>query len=379
MRVMTVFGTRPEVIKLAPVVRALERRNVEVILCATGQHRDMLDQMLEIFSLRPDFDLDIMRPNQLPLDVAGRIFTDLYPVIGRVRPDWLMVQGDTTTTFAASWVGFHAHVPVAHVEAGLRTHDKFHPFPEEINRRLTSVLADLHFAPTSGAERNLLGEGIAPDRIFVTGNPVVDALEMILDQPTRWDDPRIETFEGRILLVTAHRRESFGPPLEEICQAVADLIAEHQDLTAVFPVHPNPSVREVVDRVLGTVPRVVLTAPMAYPPFVHLMQRADLILSDSGGVQEEAPSVRTPVLVLREVTERPEAIESGWAQLVGTSRERIVETATEWLKQNMKQKLVHSSNPFGDGHAGERIAGLLASASTAAQRHPEVGSETTIL
>lgn len=361
MRVLTVFGTRPEVIKLAPVIRALQQRDVEVIVCATGQHRDMLDQMLEVFSLRPDFDLDIMRPDQSPLDVAGRIFTELPPVIGRVRPDWLVVQGDTTTTFAASWVGFHARVPVAHVEAGLRTQDKFHPFPEEINRRLTSVLADLHFAPTSGSERNLLAESIAPDRIFVTGNPVVDALEMILDQPARWDDPRLEDLKGRMLLVTAHRRESFGPPLKEICLAVADLLEEHQDLTAVFPVHPNPSVREVVDRVLGTTPRVVLTAPLPYPPFLHLMRRADLILSDSGGVQEEAPSVGTPVLVLREVTERPEAIESGWAQLVGTSRETIVETATEWLKQNRKQQLVHTSNPFGDGHAGKRIAELLAS------------------
>jgi UDP-N-acetylglucosamine 2-epimerase (non-hydrolysing) len=321
----------------------------------------MLDQMLEVFSLRPDFDLDIMRPDQSPLDVAGRIFTELAPVIGQVRPDWLVVQGDTTTTFAASWVGFHARVAVAHVEAGLRTQDKFHPFPEEINRRLTSVLTDLHFAPTSGSERNLLAEDIAPDRIFVTGNPVVDALEMILDQPVRWNDPRLEDLEGRMLLVTAHRRESFGPPLEEICLAVADLLAEHQDLTVVFPVHPNPSVREAVDRVLGKIPRVILTAPLSYPPFVHLMRRADLILSDSGGVQEEAPSVGTPVLVLREVTERPEAIESGWAQLVGTSRETIVGTASEWLKQNRKQQLVHSSNPFGDGHAGERIAELLAS------------------
>jgi len=361
MRVLTVFGTRPEVIKLAPVIRALERGGVDVIVCATGQHRDMLDQMLEIFSLCPDFDLDIMRPNQSPLDVAGRILTELPAVIAQVRPDWLVVQGDTTTTFAASWVGFHAQTPVAHVEAGLRTHDKFHPFPEEINRRLTSVLADLHFAPTSGAESNLLAEGIAPERIFVTGNPVVDAMEMILDQPTQWDDPRLEGFEGRILLVTAHRRESFGPPLEEICRAVADLLAEHKDLTAVFPVHPNPSVREVVERALGKIPRVILVPPMPYPPFVRLMQRADLILSDSGGVQEEAPSVGTPVLVLREITERPEAIESGWAQLVGTSRARIVEMANEYLKQNRKQQLRRCSNPFGEGHAGERIAELLAS------------------
>ena len=217
MRVLTVFGTRPEVIKLAPVIRAIERRGLEAIVCASGQHRDMLDQMLEAFSIRPEFDLDIMRPNQSPLDVAGRIFTELPPVIEKVRPDWLIVQGDTTTTFAAAWVAFHARVQIAHVEAGLRTHDKFQPFPEEINRRLTSVLADMHFAPTSRSERNLLDEGVAPDRIFVTGNPVVDALGMILNQPVRWSDPRLENLQGRTMLVTAHRRESFGRPLEEIC------------------------------------------------------------------------------------------------------------------------------------------------------------------
>jgi UDP-N-acetylglucosamine 2-epimerase (non-hydrolysing) len=359
MRVLTVFGTRPEVIKLAPVIRATERRGLEAIVCASGQHRDMLDQMLEAFSIRPEFDLDIMRPNQSPLDVAGRIFTELPRVIDQVQPDWLVVQGDTTTTFAAAWVAFHSRVSVAHVEAGLRTHDKFHPFPEEINRRLTSVLADLHFAPTARSERNLLDEGVAPDRIFVTGNPVVDALGMILNQPVRWSDPRLENLQGHTLLVTAHRRESFGRPLEEICHAVTDLLARHQDLTAVFPVHPNPAVREVAGRILGNTPRVILTAPLTYPEFVHLMRRADLILSDSGGVQEEAPSVGTPVLVLRDVTERPEAIESGWAKLVGTSRKLIVETAAQWLAENKKTQMAHAANPFGDGRAGERIAELL--------------------
>jgi UDP-N-acetylglucosamine 2-epimerase (non-hydrolysing) len=374
MRVLTVFGTRPEVIKLAPVIRAIERRGLEAIVCATGQHRDMLDQMLEVFSLRPDFDLDIMRPNQSPLDVAGRIFTELPPVIEKVRPDWLVVQGDTTTTFAAAWVAFHARVPVAHVEAGLRTHDKFQPFPEEINRRLTSVLADLHFAPTSRSERNLLDEGVAPDRIFVTGNPVVDALRMILTQPVQWSDPRLETLQGRTLLVTAHRRESFGRPLEEICHAVVDLLAAHKDLTVIFPVHPNPSVRETVERLLGNTPGILLTTPLLYPEFVHLMRRSDLILSDSGGVQEEAPSVGTPVLVLREVTERPEAMESGWAQLVGTSRELIFETATNWLNQNKKRQLARAANPFGDGHAGERIADLLESRG---DRRPSVIGKAT--
>jgi UDP-N-acetylglucosamine 2-epimerase (non-hydrolysing) len=360
MRALTVFGTRPEVIKLLPVIRALERRGGEVILCASGQHREMLDQMLEVFSLRPDFDLNVMQENQSPLDVASRIFAELAPVLERTRPDWLIVQGDTTTVFAASWVGFHARVPIAHVEAGLRTHDKFRPFPEEMNRRLTSGLADLHLAPTALAQRNLLTEGVDPARIFVTGNPVVDAVEAILNMPVDWRDSRLENLKGRVVLVTAHRRESFGPPLEEICGAITDLLSAHPDLTAVLPVHPNPAVRDVVMRLLGQVPRMILTEPLAYPAFVHLMRRSELILSDSGGVQEEAPSVGTPVLVLRDVTERPEAVESGWAQLVGSSRKTIMEAANSWLSQDKKHRLAHCSNPFGDGRAGERIAELLA-------------------
>ncbi len=228
-----------------------------------------------------------------------------------------------------------------------------------MNRRLTSVLADLHFAPTPLAERNLLSEGIEPRRIFVTGNPVVDAVESILKLPVEWSDPRLASLTGRVILVTAHRRESFGQPLEDICGAVADLVALHPDVTVVFPVHRNPSVRDVVLRALGAIPRVILTDPLPYPTFVHVMRRADLILRDSGGVQEEAPSVRTPVLIMREVTERPEAVESGWAQLIGTSRERIVKTASQWLTQGKKQQLSHCCNPFGDGAAGERIAELL--------------------
>jgi UDP-N-acetylglucosamine 2-epimerase (non-hydrolysing) len=359
MRILTVFGTRPEVIKLAPVIRALDRRGLEVILCASGQHREMLDQALEVFSLHPDFDLNVMQANQSPLEVASRIFAELGPILKSTCPDWLVVQGDTTTVFAASWAGYHARVPIAHVEAGLRTHDKFQPFPEEMNRRLTSVLADMHFAPTFLAERNLLAEGIDPARVFVTGNPVVDAVEAILNAPVQWSDSRLEALEGRVMLVTTHRRESFGPPLEQICAAIADLLSMHPDLTAVLPVHRNPAVRDVVTRLLGRVPRMILTDPLSYPAFVHLMRRAELILSDSGGVQEEAPSVRTPVLVLREITERPEAVESGWAQLVGSSRKTIVNTASAWLAQNKKNQLAHCPNPFGDGLSGERIAELL--------------------
>jgi len=375
MRVLSVFGTRPEVIKLAPVIHALQRRGLEVILCASGQHREMLDQMLEAFSLRLDFDLNVMQANQSSLDVAGRIFAKLPSVIEATRPDWLVVQGDTTTVVAAAWVGYHSRVPIAHVEAGLRTTDKFQPFPEEMNRRLTSVLADIHFAPTVLAERNLLGEGVDSGRVFVTGNPVVDAVKAILDAPVEWSDPRLHELKGRIVLITVHRRESFGLPLEEICGAISDLLDEHPHLTAVWPVHPNPAVHDVVTRLLQRTPRIILTKPLYYPAFVHLMQRAQLILSDSGGVQEEAATVGTPVLVLRKNTERPEAVESGWAELIGTSRSTIVKKASLWLAECKKQQLARCSNPFGDGRSGERIAELLATQAVRLTRVAEIAKD----
>ena len=358
MRILTVFGTRPEVIKLAPVIAELRRRALDVLVCATAQHRNMMDQMLEVFSLRPDFDLDLMEENQSPLRVASRIFETLTPILETSRPDWLLVQGDTTTTFAAAWAAFHQRVSIGHVEAGLRTGDKLRPFPEEMNRRLTSALTDLHFAPTSRAVENLLHEGVPRDRVHLTGNTVVDALHAILRRPVTFRDPRLAELSGRVLLVTAHRRESFGGPLEEICRAIADIVTAHADLTVVLPVHPNPSVRATVERLLGSRDRILLTEPLAYPEFVHLMQRAALILSDSGGVQEEAPSVGTPVLVLREVTERPEAEESGWAELVGVSAEKIVSRAAALLSRG-KATRPSGSNPFGDGRAAVRIADLL--------------------
>lgn len=358
MRILTVFGTRPEVIKLAPVIRALEERGVEVTVCVSGQHRDMLDQMLAVFSLQPDIDLDVMQENQSPLTVAARIFDQLVPVFESTRPDWLLVQGDTTTTFAAAWVSFHQRTPIAHVEAGLRTRDKFRPFPEEMNRRLTSVLADLHFAPTQGAVNHLLTEGVPADRVFLTGNTVVDALHSILRRPVNFSDPRLAHLDGRVVLVTAHRRESFGLPLEEICRAIRDLVNSDPELTVVFPVHRNPSVQKTVFDLLTNLPRTVLTEPLPYPEFVHLMKRADLILSDSGGIQEEAPSVGTPVLVMREITERPEAIEAGWAELVGTSHATILARTREWILRK-RNSLPAGSNPFGDGKASQRIVELL--------------------
>ena len=359
MRILTVFGTRPEVIKLAPVIQVSKERGLDVIVCVSGQHRDMLDQMLEDFGITPDYDLDVMQENQSPLEVAARIFDQLAPVIARTRPDWLLVQGDTTTTFAAAWVSFHQRTAVAHVEAGLRTQDKFRPFPEEMNRRLTSVLSDIHFAPTERARENLLKEGVPAERVFLTGNTVVDALLSILRRSVVFSDPRLAELDGRVLLVTAHRRESFGPPLQEICRAIRELVLAHTDITVVFPVHRNPSVRKTVFDLLDGQPRTVLTDPLSYPEFVHLMKRAELILSDSGGVQGEAPSIGTPVLVLREVTERPEAVESGWAQLVGTSREEIVTSARQRLARRRGDGLPAGPNPFGDGRASQRIVDAL--------------------
>lgn len=359
MRALIVFGTRPEAIKLAPVIAALRRRGLETIVCVTGQHRDLLDQVLAVFGIVPEYDLDIMEENQSPLSVAARISERLIPVFRSARPDWLLVQGDTTTTFASAWAAFHHRVSIGHVEAGLRTRDKFRPFPEEINRRLTTVVADLHFAPTKSARENLLREGISEKSILLTGNTVVDAIKTILRKPLQFEDPRLGSLSGRILLVTAHRRESFGRPLEDICDAVVTLVELHPDLTAVFPVHPNPAVRSTAEAKLRNRNRILLTAPLAYPEFLNIMKRAELVLSDSGGVQEEAPTVGTPVVILREVTERPEAIESGWAELVGTSSEVIVASARRHLADGSKKVVRAGSNPFGDGQAAERIAEAL--------------------
>lgn len=359
MRILTVFGTRPEVIKMAPVIKACAAAHLECAVCVTAQHREMLDQMLAVFGIRPDFDLNVMQENQSPVTVAGRVMESLTPVIAASKPDWLLVQGDTTSAFAAALVGYHQRIRVGHVEAGLRTRDKWQPFPEEMNRRLISALADLNFAPTDCAAKSLLVEGVDKRRIFITGNTVVDALRTILDGEPCFSDTRLRSLSGRILLVTAHRRENLGPPLEQICLAIRDVLQNFPDVTAVFPVHPNPSVGKTVRAVLAKEPRALLTAPLAYPEFIHLMKNAALILSDSGGVQEEAPSVGTRVLVMRDVTERPEAVESGWARLVGTSRKDIVKGASEWLSSQQANLPLLAPSPFGDGKASERIVEAL--------------------
>ncbi len=363
-KVLLVFGTRPEAIKLAPVVLELRARpEFHVSVCVTAQHREMLDQVLETFSIRPDYDLDIMQPGQDLFDLTARCLTGLRPVLMDERPGIVLVQGDTTTVFAAALAAFYLGIRVGHVEAGLRTFDKRRPFPEEINRRLTSPLADLHFSPTESAAANLRSEGVPDTHIFVTGNTVVDALFYTCDKYRgRWPAPsgmRPIAPEKRLVLVTGHRRESFGEGFEGICRALRR-IAERPDVELVYPVHLNPNVREPVSRILGGLPNVQLIEPLAYVPFVGLMESAYLILTDSGGIQEEGPSLGKPVLVMREVTERPEAVEAGTVKLVGSDTEKIVDSATELLDNPAAyERMSRAHNPYGDGQASRRIAEIL--------------------
>ena len=363
IRVLSVFGTRPEAIKMAPVVRALEQADgIESRVCVTAQHRGMLDQVLELFGIRPDVDLDIMRPGQDLAYVTTAVLNGLGPVLDELRPDRVLVHGDTTTTLAASMAAFYKMVPVGHVEAGLRTGDLMAPWPEEMNRRLTDGIADLLFAPTDGARDNLLREGVPEGRIRVTGNTVIDALLGIKARLDTEPDLRAEQERrfadlgaGRMILVTGHRRENFGPGFEAICHALAKL-AERPDVTIVYPVHLNPNVREPVNRILGGLERVRLIEPVEYVPFVHLMDRAHLIVSDSGGIQEEAPSLGKPVLVMRDVTERPEAVAAGTVRLVGCDTNTIV-AETERLLDDAATytAMSRARNPFGDGRAAQRI------------------------
>lgn len=364
-RILTVFGTRPEAIKLAPVVLALESRprEFESIVAVTAQHRDMLDQVLDLFRIVPDHDLDIMTANQSLTDITLNALRGLSPFIQLVQPDAVIVQGDTTTTFVAALAAFYGNVPVGHVEAGLRTHDLTRPYPEEANRQLTTRIARWHFAPTPACEANLLAEGVNPAAIHVTGNTVVDALLSARDRAYRFEPgPVADALASgrRIMLVTAHRRENWGAPFQGICQAVVQLIERFDDIHVLFATHPNPIVGDVAREVLGDVERVDLIGPQEYLPFVKLMDAATLILSDSGGVQEEAPTLGTPALVLRDVTERPEALDTGVVRLVGTDTERIVSEAGRLLSDSAAYaQMARSSNPFGDGNAALRIVDLL--------------------
>jgi UDP-N-acetylglucosamine 2-epimerase len=359
-----VLGTRPEAIKLAPVVARLRQEAwASVRLCSTGQHRETLDQTLRSLGLAPDVDLRLMKEDQTPAAAAARILASLSDAFAERCPDLVLVQGDTTTAFMASLAAFYARIPVGHVEAGLRTLDRRRPFPEEINRRLTAPLADLHFAPTEGARQALLREGIPAGDIFVTGNTVVDGLLAVAREVGAEADtyrPHLASVDPtrRMILVTGHRRESFGPAFEEICHALRDLAERFEDVEIVYPVHLNPKVQEPVRRILGGIPRVHLLEPVDYKGFVFMMMQSHLILTDSGGVQEEAPSLGKPVLVMREKTERTEGLAAGTSRLVGVDRRGIVEQASLLLSSAEEySRMTGHANPYGDGHASERIAG----------------------
>jgi len=361
--VLSVFGTRPEAIKMAPVLKSLAgERDIRSLTCVTAQHREMLDQVLSLFSIRPDEDLDLMRDGQSLAEITTRALTELEGHLARVKPDLLLVQGDTTTTMAASIAAFYARVPVGHIEAGLRTGNPGYPFPEEVNRRITSVLARHHFAPTERARRNLLAEGVADDCIVVTGNTVIDALlDVVGMKPSR--APKLPLRGIRMVLVTAHRRENFGPPLLEITGAIRDLAGSYPDVDLVYPVHRNPNVDRPVRKELSHVPGVHLIDPLEYKAFADLMAESYLILTDSGGIQEEAPSLGKPVLVLRDETERPEAVEAGTVKLVGPHRAAIVSAAKELLdSKDAYASMARAVNPYGDGKASGRIVGRIRAA-----------------
>lgn len=365
MKILTIFGTRPEAIKMAPVVRALDGiPSIDSRICVTAQHRSMLDQVLNLFEITPDHDLNIMRDGQSLSDVTVAVLDRLTPLLAAERPDRVLVHGDTTTAMAATLAAFYQRIPVGHVEAGLRTGDLTRPWPEEMNRKVVDAMADLLFAPTESARANLLREGLQDRRILVTGNTVIDALLHTVGRLRAEPDLAARCAEQfafldpgkRLILVTGHRRESFGDGFDRICTALARL-AERADTEVIYPVHLNPNVREPVRRILGNRPRVHLIEPLDYLPFVYLMDRSYLIVTDSGGIQEEAPSLGKPVLVMREVTERPEAVEAGTVQLVGTDVDRIVGAASELLDDpEAYQRVQRAHNPYGDGHASERIA-----------------------
>jgi UDP-N-acetylglucosamine 2-epimerase (non-hydrolysing) len=356
-RILIVYGTRPEAIKLAPVLRALERRpnQCAVTLCATAQHRELTDQAQRLFDLTPDFDLNLMEAGQDLNHLTARAFAALDDVIVRARPDWVIVQGDTTSAMVAALAAFHRGVRVGHVEAGLRTGDLARPFPEEMNRRVADLVAAAHFAPTARAEAALLGEGVAPDRIFLTGNTVVDALQAVAARLGPTETPRASE-----VLVTVHRRESFGPAMRGIFEAIADLARAYPSVRWIFPVHPNPAVEAPARSILSGAANVSLVAPLDYADFVAHLRRCRLVLTDSGGIQEEAPTFGTPVLVLRETTERPEGVWAGVARLIGVDRRRIVaDTAALLDDPDALAGMAVAGNPYGDGLASDRIASIL--------------------
>ncbi|RCK74560.1 MAG: UDP-N-acetylglucosamine 2-epimerase [Ignavibacteriae bacterium] len=363
MKIAIVFGTRPEAIKMAPLVKECEKRNLDFITIVTAQHREMLDQKLEVFNIKPHYDLDIMQANQDLFYVTSSVINEIKPILLKEKPNILLVQGDTTTTFAASLSAFYLKIPVGHVEAGLRTWNKYNPFPEEINRQLTTRLTEFHFAPTEWAKNNLIQEGINPLSIYVTGNTVIDALLMIVDQNYIFEDGflnKIDYKNKKVILLTSHRRENFGEPMREVFLACKQIIESHPDVELIYPVHPNPNVQKTAYEILNGVERVHLIEPLDYRPFVQLMNKCYMIMTDSGGIQEEAPSLGKPVLVLRKTTERPEAIEAGTAKLVGTDKNKIIQNAELLLTdKNEYKKMSSIANPYGDGKAASRILDIV--------------------
>ncbi len=364
-RILFVFGTRPEAIKMAPLIKEVQKsREFEARICVTAQHREMLDQVMRIFELKPDHDLNIMTKNQSLFDITSRIVSKLQEILAEEKPDMVVVQGDTTTTFAGALASYYTRTKVAHLEAGLRTGNKFAPFPEEINRRLTSVVADIHLAPTPWSRDNLLKENISPESIFVTGNTVIDALFHVVSllKKSNPDPVGIDSlfdgidFSKKMVLITGHRRENFGEGFKNICESISELAKRFTDVEFVYPVHFNPNVREPVNRILRGIKNVHLIEPLDYEPFVYAMDKSYLILTDSGGVQEEASSLGKPVLVMRDTTERPEAVEAGTVKLVGTDKRKIVD-GVETLLSDQKEYLAMSRahNPYGDGKASQRI------------------------
>ncbi len=359
LRIMTVFGTRPEAIKMAPVVLELEKyEEIEPIVCTTAQHRQMLDQVLELFNITPDYDLNIMKENQDLWSLTANILLEMKTVFEKATPDMVLVHGDTTTALATALSAFYAKIPVAHVEAGLRTFNKFYPFPEEINRVVADGVSSLYFAPTETSVQNLLNSGIKDEEnIILTGNTVIDALlYTVKNHEVDLSNLKLNS-KLRTILLTSHRRENLGAPLENICAAILELVEKHKDIQVIYPVHLNPNVRKTVFSMLEGKERIILTDPMEYAPFASLMKKADIILTDSGGIQEEAPSLGKPVLVLRDETERPEALEFGTVKLVGTNKEKIVSTVSKLLIDNTEyEKMATAINPYGDGLATKRIA-----------------------
>lgn len=360
IRVMSVFGTRPEAIKMCPLVLELQKHpEIESIVCLTGQHRQMLDQVMEVFGVKADYDLNIMRPQQTLTTITADVLTNMEPVLKESKPDIVLVHGDTTTSTAAALAAFYQQIPVGHVEAGLRTFNKYSPFPEEMNRCITGRIASYHFAPTRLNERNLMKEGVT-EKVYITGNTVIDAFQTTVRDDFEFTTPELtdaDFSDGRLILMTAHRRENLGEPLENICRAVKRLIEDYPDIKVVYPVHLNPKVRETVFSILGDTDRAILIDPIDVQEMHNLMDRSFLVMTDSGGLQEEAPACGVPVLVLRTETERPEAVEAGTVKVVGVDEDVIYDNAVELLtNKESYDSMARAVNPYGDGHASERIA-----------------------